>query len=109
MVSVFVDTVEDAIAAVAAGASDLLLRDWDTESIGALRDALADHDLVERVAVPPSASLSTRPAQHFDPGLFKAYLDLVDASGCARPRYEWAPGKDLTAPVPARRFSAEWT
>ena len=38
-----------ALAAVDAGATDLLLRDWDTESIGALRDALPAGALVERV------------------------------------------------------------
>ena len=41
VVSVMVDTVGDAVAAVGAGAGDLVLRDWDTESIGHLRDARA--------------------------------------------------------------------
>ncbi|MGI9529621.1 MAG: hypothetical protein ACR2NG_07915, partial [Acidimicrobiia bacterium] len=51
-VSTFVDSVEDAIAAVADGATDLLLRDWDIERLGELRDGLASHDLVERTAFP---------------------------------------------------------
>jgi len=106
-VSVFVDSVDDAAAAVAAGATDLLLRDWDTESLGALRDELAPIRLAERAALPPDVAVETLRA-HLDADLFKGYLDLVDASGYARPRYEWAPGKDLPAPVPAERFSAEW-
>ncbi len=106
-VSVFVDSVDDAAVAVAAGATDLLLRDWDTESLGALRDELAPIRLAERAALPPDVAVDTLRA-HLDADLFKGYLDLVDASGYARPRYEWAPGKDMLAPVPTERFSAEW-
>ena len=39
-VSVFVDTIEDAVTAVASGAGDLLLRDWGVEQLAALRVAL---------------------------------------------------------------------
>ncbi len=106
-VSVFVDSVEDAAAAVAAGATDLLLRDWSTDGLGELRDALAPRLLVERTALPPGIEIDTV-REALDPATFKAYLDLVDGSGAARPRYQWAPGKDLAAPVPARRLSAEW-
>ncbi len=106
-VSVFVDSVEDAVAAVAAGAHDLLLRDWATESLGSLRDALSPHRVVERVAVPPGVAIDDAREQ-LDKDLFKAYLDQVDASGAARPRYDWAPGKAMDAPVPPQRFSAEW-
>ena len=106
-VSVFVDSVEDAAAAVAAGATDLLLRDWDTESLGVLREALAPIRLTERAVLPPGVAVDTL-RDHLDADLFKGYLDLVDASGYARPRYEWAPGKDMPAPVPAGRLSAEW-
>ena len=106
-VSVFVDSVDDAAAAVAAGATDLLLRDWDTESLGALRDALVPIRLAERAALPPDVAVDTL-RTHLDADLFKGYLDLVDASGYARPRYQWAPGKDVPAPVPAERFSADW-
>ena len=107
-VSVFVDSVDDADAAVAAGATDLLLRDWDTESLGALREKLAPMRLVERAAVPPDVAVDTL-RRHLDADLFKAYLDLVDGSGYARPRHEWAPGKDLPAPVPDARLSADWS
>ncbi len=39
---------------------------------------------------------------------FTAWLSQVDGAGVARPRYEWAPGKDLSPPVPDGRLSAEW-
>jgi FO synthase len=107
VVSTFVDTVEDAVAAVASGAGDLLLRGWATESIGALRDALAPVRLVERVALPPGFEVDAA-RETLDRELFKAYLDQVDAGGAARPRYEWAPGKELPAPVPVARWSAAW-
>ncbi len=106
-VSVFVDSVADAGGAVAAGATDLLLRDWSTAGIGELRDALAPELLVERVALPPGVEIDAVRAE-FGPEMFKAYLDLVDGSGAARPRYEWAPGMDIPAPVPEGRLSAEW-
>ncbi|MGI9584542.1 MAG: hypothetical protein ACR2N7_03025, partial [Acidimicrobiia bacterium] len=47
-VSTFVDSVADAEEAVAEGATDLLLRGWDSESVGQLRDALVPGRLVER-------------------------------------------------------------
>ncbi len=107
-VSVFVDSVEDALTAVGAGAGDLLLRDWSTDSLGDLRNALEDHELVERTAFPPGIDIGEA-REHLDADAFKAYLDLVDGSGVVRPRHEWAPGKDLEPPVPPRRLSALWT
>ena len=105
-VSVFVDTVEEALAAIEAGASDLLLRAWDTETIGQLRD-MSPYPLVERTALPIGVSIDEA-RRHLEPADFKAYLDLVDASGTARPRTRWATGKDLPAPHPPGRFSAQW-
>jgi len=106
-VSVFVDSVADALEAVGGGAGDLLLRDWDTASIGELRDALAPRRLVERTAVPPGVPVDDLRAA-LDAPSFAAYLNLVDGSGAARPRMGWAPGKDGPAPVPAHRLSTEW-
>ncbi|MFH1103966.1 MAG: 5-amino-6-(D-ribitylamino)uracil--L-tyrosine 4-hydroxyphenyl transferase CofH [Actinomycetota bacterium] len=105
-VSVFVDSIEDAVVAVRSGAGDLILRDWDTESIGQLRGALGD-TLVERTALPVGVEIDQ--ARDELPGsIFTAWLNLVDGSGAARPRYSWAPGRDERAPVPAGRLSAEW-
>jgi FO synthase len=106
-VSVFVDTVEDAVAAVEAGARDLVLRGWDTETLGRLRDALGGFRLLERSAILPGVTVDEARAA-LDQELFTAYLSQIDGSGAARPRYEWAPGVDRPAPMPARRFSAEW-
>ena len=106
-VSVFVDTVEEALAAVETGATDLLLRAWNTETIGRLRDVLP-FPLVERTALPIEVTVD-QARDHLESDAFKAYLDLVDASGIARPRTEWAPGKDLPAPHSPGRFSAQWS
>ena len=106
-VSVFVDTVEDAEAAVAAGATDLLLRAWDTESLAELREVLEGHQLVERTALPATVGIDEARLR-LDPALFKAWLDQIDGAGLARPRTEWAPGKDLPSPHPPHRFSTQW-
>jgi FO synthase len=106
-VSVFADDVGQATAAVAAGAGDLLLRDWDTERLGELRAALAGHLLVERSALPPGLAYDAVTAG-LGPELLRAYLGLVDGSGAVRPRHDWAPGRDLPVPAQSGRLSAEW-
>lgn len=105
-VSVFVDTVADALEAVEAGARDLLLRDWDTERIGELRDALG-LPLIERGPFPIDVEYDDA-ATELEKGAFSAYLNQIDGSGRARPRVEWAPGKDLDTPQPETRVSAAW-
>ncbi|MGB5531693.1 MAG: 5-amino-6-(D-ribitylamino)uracil--L-tyrosine 4-hydroxyphenyl transferase CofH [Acidimicrobiia bacterium] len=105
-ISVFVDTVEEALEAIAHGACDLLLRGWDTEAIGLLRDRVP-LPLLERTAAPVGLGIAEA-RDTFQPDAFKVYLDLVDASGVVRPRTEWAPGKDLPAPHSAARFSSQW-
>jgi FO synthase len=107
VVSVFVDSVEDAVDAVEAGASDLLLRDWDTELIGALRDALGARALVERGPFPIDVTYDEAAAE-LEAGAFSAYLNQIDGSGRARPRLDWAPGKDMDVPMPAARTSTAW-
>lgn len=106
IVSVFVDDVDEAVAAVSDGAGDLLLRGWDTERLGHLRDALGGH-LFERTAVPPGIGLEAA-RERFSPGVLAAYLDQIDGSGVVRPRTEWAPGKDLPVPKPPGRISTQW-
>lgn len=107
VVSVFVDDVDDALDAVNLGAQDLLLRDWDTERIGELRDALVEHRLVGRGPFPLDTEYDTA-AGVLDPGAFSSYLNQVDGSGRARPRIDWAPGKDIDLPQPQTRISAAW-
>jgi len=106
-VSVLVDSVADALAAIERGAADLVLRDWDTESLVELRDALEHYDFVERTALPPGLDIDLA-RQSLPAAIFTAYLNQVDASGCVRPAYEWSPGKDMEAPMPPGRFSAQW-
>lgn len=106
-VSVFVDDVDQAVAAVADGAGDLLLRDWDIERIGQLRDVLGGHHLVERTLFPLGVEVDEARSVLPKPW-FETWLNQIDGSGAARPRHEWAPGKDVPPPVPEMRFSAEW-
>ncbi|GMR02283.1 MAG: hypothetical protein BMS9Abin20_0612 [Acidimicrobiia bacterium] len=106
-VSVFVDTVNDAVEAIDKGASDLLLRGWDSESIGELRDALPQGCLVERTAFPIDMGYD-EVAAALDAGAFSAYLNQIDGSGRARPRSGWAPGKDMDTPQPESRISTAW-
>ncbi|MEN8240105.1 MAG: hypothetical protein ABFR53_13000, partial [Actinomycetota bacterium] len=106
-VSVFVDTVDDGVDAVRRGARDLLLRGWDTESIGELRDALGGTSLVERTAFPIGVSYDDA-VRALDSGAFSAYLNQIDGSGRARPRGEWAPGKDMDTPQAETRLSTAW-
>ncbi|MGD9571730.1 MAG: 5-amino-6-(D-ribitylamino)uracil--L-tyrosine 4-hydroxyphenyl transferase CofH [Thermoleophilia bacterium] len=106
-VSVAVDTPEAALDAIAAGAVDLVVGDWDAATVGRLRDAIAPRALVERTALPPETEIDDARADLARP-LFTAWLGHIDGSGASRPRYTWAPGRDEAPPVPARRLSAEW-
>jgi 7,8-didemethyl-8-hydroxy-5-deazariboflavin synthase CofH subunit len=106
-VSTFVDTVEDAVDAVADGAEDLLLRDWDTESIGELRDALSGHELFERTALPIDIPYD-EVATELESGAFATYRNQIDGRGRARPRTDWAPGRDIETPESNVRISAAW-
>jgi CofH subfamily radical SAM domain protein len=106
-VSVFVDDVDDAVTAVSQGATDLLLRDWDTDRIGELREAIVGRQLIERSAFPVSVTYDTA-ASELEPGAFSAYLNQIDGSGRARPRVDWAPGKDLATPEQPFRVSSAW-
>ena len=105
--SVEVDGVAEASAAVAAGARDLVIGDWTADEVGALRSVLTDVRLIERSAFPVGLEIADA-RTGLDAPVLKAYLDQVDASGAARPRTEWAPGKEMPPPVPRGRLSAEW-
>jgi FO synthase len=106
-VSVVVASHEEALDAIAAGAADLVIGDWDADRVGALRDALAPRPLLERTALPPETEIDDAREDLARP-LFTAWLAQIDGSGVARPRYTRAPGRDEEPPVPARRLSAEW-
>jgi len=105
-VSVYVDTVADAVDAVAEGATDLVLRDWDVQQIGELRDAL-EGPLVERTALPVGLAVNEARVM-LEKETFTTWLNQIDGSSAARPRYGWAPGREEPLPVPEGRMSAEW-
>ncbi|MEE8405867.1 MAG: 5-amino-6-(D-ribitylamino)uracil--L-tyrosine 4-hydroxyphenyl transferase CofH [Acidimicrobiia bacterium] len=106
-VSVFVDDVTQAGKAISDGATDLLLRDWSGERLGELRDSLPEVQFVERTAFPAGVEIDE--ARGVLPkDIFTTWLNQVDGSGAARPRYGWAPGRDMDLPVPIGRLSAEW-
>jgi 7,8-didemethyl-8-hydroxy-5-deazariboflavin synthase CofH subunit len=107
-VSTFVDTVADGEEAVANGATDLVLRGWDSESIGELRDSLAPIRLVERTAFPVGLDYDDVGVE-LDEAAFSAYLNQIDGCGRARPRGDWAPGKDMSVPQSESRMSTAWT
>jgi len=107
-VSVVVRTVAEAIAAVRAGASDLVVPGaWGDAQIAELRDELGDALLIERTALPLLADIDTQRAT-LTTTQFRTWSHQTDGMGAARPRYVWAPGRDMAAPVPPARFSAEW-
>ena len=106
-VSVVVGSLTEALDAIAAGAVDLVVGDWDPDAVAALRDAIAPRALIERTALPPGVEIDDAREALARP-LFTAWLGQVDGSGAARPRTTWAPGVDEPPPVPAGRLSAEW-
>ena len=105
--SVFVDGIEAALEAVAQGADDLILRDWDFDLVGELRQTLAPHDLVERGPFPLELSIDVL-REELPDRIFTTWLHQTDGTGAIRPRTGWAPGKEETPPVPPRRLSAQW-
>ena len=106
-VSCEVGDLDAALDVVREGADDLVVDAWTDDALGELRDALAPVRLHERVALPDHTEIDDARASLAAP-IFKAYLDQIDGSGLARPRYEWAPGKDMHPPMPPRRLSAAY-
>jgi 7,8-didemethyl-8-hydroxy-5-deazariboflavin synthase CofH subunit len=103
-----VATLDEALLAIAMGAVDLVIPAWSDDEVALLRDAAPAVMLVERGPFPVGTDVDAMREVLARP-LLKAVLDQLDGSGAARPRYVWAPGKDMHAPVPARRLSAEWS
>ena len=106
-VSVVVDTVDDAIAAVRGGARDLVVAGWDDDALATLREAILPEVLTERTALPLGTPIEAMRDIVALP-LLTCWLQQVDCRGAARPRHPWAPGRDMHPPVPAHRMSSEW-
>jgi FO synthase len=107
-VSVVVADIDEAVAAVRAGARDLVIGDWGPEGLAQLRDALDPELLVERTAFMPGAEIDDAREVLARP-LFTMWLAQTDGAGAARPRTPWAPGIDMEPPIPPRRLSSEWS
>ena len=106
-VSVVVDTIDDAIAAVRGGARDLVVAGWDDDALATLREAILPEVLTERTALPLGTPIEAMRDIVALP-LLTCWLQQVDCRGAARPRHPWAPGRDMHPPVPAHRMSSEW-
>jgi 7,8-didemethyl-8-hydroxy-5-deazariboflavin synthase CofH subunit len=106
-VSMVVDTVDDAIAAVRGGARDLVVAGWDDDALATLREAILPEVLTERTALPLGTPIEAMRDIVALP-LLTCWLQQVDCRGAARPRHPWAPGRDMHPPVPAHRMSSEW-
>ena len=103
-----VTTLDEALLAIESGATDLIVPPWSDGEIAALHDAAPTVRFVERGPFPVGADVDDMCDALARP-LLKATLDQLDGSGAARPREEWAPGRDMPPPVPPRRLSAQWT
>ena len=103
-----VDSLEEALDAIAAGAVDLVVGDWDPERGRA--PCATRSPRARSSSAPPCRPRprSTTPAQTWRAPCSPPGWRQIDGSGAARPRYTWAPGRDEEPPVPARRLSAEW-
>ena len=106
-VSMVVDTIDDAIAAVRGGARDLVVAGWDDDALATLREAILPEVLTERTALPLGTPIEAMRDIVALP-LLTCWLQQVDCRGAARPRHPWAPGRDMHPPVPAHRMSSEW-
>ena len=106
-VSMVVDTIDDAIAAVRGGARDLVVAAWDDDALATLREAILPEVLTERTALPLGTPIEAMRDIVALP-LLTCWLQQVDCRGAARPRHPWAPGRDMHPPVPAHRMSSEW-
>ena len=95
-ISMYVDTVEDALNLVQLGVSDLWLRDWNNSDINSLAKN-KDINLFERTVTSPI--LDIQEAREILPkDKFSLYLESRDVRGYRRQKVQWAPGKDLPVP-----------
>ena len=102
-----VNAVDDALRAIDAGIGDLVIPAWSDHELAQLRAAAPTVMFIERGPFPVGTGVDAMRDALARP-LLKAALDQLDGSSAARPRYDWAPGKDMPPPVPPRRLSAEW-
>jgi len=96
LISMYVDTKEDAINAIKNGINDLLLRDWNTEQIKDLQ-SISKQNLYERTVLSPLLSIDEA-RKLLDKGEFTNYLLTRDVRGYRRKETDWYPGSGKDIP-----------
>ena len=96
LISMYVDTKEDAIHAINNGINDLLLRDWNTEQIKDLQ-SISKQNLYERTVLSPLLSIDEA-RKLLDKGEFTNYLLTRDVRGYRRKETDWYPGSGKDIP-----------
>ena len=96
IISMYVDTTEDAIEAINNGINDLLLRDWNTEQIKELQ-YISKQNLYERTVLSPLLSIDEA-RKLLDKGQFTNYLLSRDVRGYRRKETDWYPGSGKDIP-----------
>ena len=96
LISMYVDTTEDAIEAINNGINDLLLRDWNTEQIKELQ-SISKQNLYERTVLSPLLSIDEA-RKLLDKGQFTNYLLSRDVRGYRRKDTDWYPGSGKDIP-----------
>ena len=96
LISMYVDTKEDAINAINNGINDLLLRDWNTEQIKDLKN-LSKQNLYERTVLSPLLSIDEA-RELLDKTEFTNYLLSRDVRGYRRKETDWYPGSGKDIP-----------
>ena len=96
LISMYVDTKEDAINAIKNGINDLLLRDWNTEQIKDLQST-SKLNLYERTVLSPLLSIDEA-RKLLDKAEFTNYLLTRDVRGYRRKETDWYPGSGKDIP-----------
>ena len=96
LISMYIDTNEDAIEAINNGINDLLLRDWNTEQIKELQ-SISKQNLYERTVLSPLLSIDEA-RKLLDKGQFTNYLLSRDVRGYRRKETDWYPGSGKDIP-----------
>ena len=96
LISMYVDTKEEAIHAIKKGVTDLLLRDWNTEQIKELQ-MTSKHNLYERTVLSPLLSINEA-RELLDKEEFTNFLLTRDVRGYRRKETDWYPGSGKDIP-----------
>tara|TARA_B100000287_G_scaffold100572_1_gene92756 strand:+ start:917 stop:2785 length:1869 start_codon:yes stop_codon:yes gene_type:complete len=96
LISMYVDTKEEAIHAIKNGVTDLLLRDWNTEQIKELQ-MTSKHNLYERTVLSPLLSINEA-RELLDKEEFTNFLLTRDVRGYRRKETDWYPGSGKDIP-----------